>query len=563
MAGRIVVIGGVATGPKAASRARRRDPDAEITILEKGEALSYAGCGTPYYIAGKIRDYKELMMTPAEVVRDTAFFKNVKAIRVCNRTMADRIDRKGKTVEAVNLDTGERQSFPYDQLVLATGSLPLRPSLPGIDLKGVHVLSSLDDAIAIRRELDAGCKRTVIVGAGLIGMEVAEAFADRGARITIVELKDQVLPALLDPEIAALAAKHLAAKGVTVRTGVAVQAFRGDDRGRVDTVVTNQGDLPAELVLVAVGVRPNASLAREAGLAVGPWGGIVVDEFLRTSDPDIYAGGDCVENRHLLTGDPCYVPMGSTANKHGRVIGDNVTGGSTRYPGILGSTILKLFDFNIGATGLTERAARERGYDVVTASTPGPDRAHYYPGSMLLVLKGVADRATGKLLGVQAAGPGEASKRIDIAAVAISRGMSLGEIALADVCYAPPYSGAMDNLVHLVTTLENKIAGLAAGRSPMELQRMIETGADHVLLDVRTPAENKGSRIGDPRHLFIPLGKLRERLGELPRDKEIVAYCKTSLRGYEAVRILKGAGFENVSFLDGGIVAWPFAVEQG
>ncbi len=563
MGRRIVVIGGVAIGPKAASRARRRDPDAEITILEKGEALSYAGCGTPYYIAGRIRNYKELMMTPADVVRDTAFFKNVKAIRVCNRTLAERIDREAKAVRALNLDTGERMDFPYDRLVLATGSSPVRPPFPGIDLKGVNVLGCLEDAIAIRRQLDAGCRRTVIVGAGLIGMEVAEAFADRGARITVVELRDQILPALLDPEVAALAAQHLASKNVDVRTGVTVRSFAGDDQGRVEAVITDKGDFPADLVLVAVGVRPNASLAREAGLAIGPHGGIVVDEHLRTSDPDIFAGGDCAENRHLLTGEPVYVPMGSTANKHGRVIGDNVTGGSTRYPGILGSTIFKLFDFNIGATGLTERAARDRGYDVVAASTPGPDRAHYYPGSRLLFLKGVADRGTGRLLGLQAAGPGEASKRVDVAAIAISRGMTLGEIALSDVCYAPPYSGAMDNLVHLATTLENKIGGLATGRSPLELRRMMDAGEDHVLLDVRTPAENAESRIAHPRHVFIPLGKLRERLGELPRDREIVAYCKTSLRAYEAERVLKGAGFGKVSFLDGGIVSWPFAVEKG
>jgi NADPH-dependent 2,4-dienoyl-CoA reductase/sulfur reductase-like enzyme/rhodanese-related sulfurtransferase len=563
MAKKIVIIGGVSIGPKAAARARRRDPGAEITILEKGEALSYAGCGTPYYIAGKIHDYKELMMTPAGIVRDTAFFKNVKAIRVCNKTMAERIDRAGKVVQAVNVDTGERFEFPYDQLVVATGSMPVRPPLPGIDLQGVHVLSNLEEAVAIRKEMESGKRRVVIVGAGLIGMEVAEAFAERGAEITMVELKDQVLPALLDKEMAILVEKHLAAKKVAVRTGVTVQGFTGDGQGRVAQVATNHGDLPADLVLIAVGVKPNTRLAREAGLAIGPLGGIVVDERLRTSDPDIFAGGDCVENQHLLTGEPIYVPIGSTANKHGRVIGDNLTGGSTRYPGILGSTILKIFDYNVGATGLTERAARERGFDAVTTLTPGPDKAHYYPGAKLLVLKGVADRKTGTLLGVQAAGPGEASKRIDVAAMAISQRMTLGEIALADVCYAPPYAGAMDNLVHLATALENQVTGLAVSRSPLQVKRMIDDGEDFLLLDVRTPAEHMDVRIADPRHHFIPLGKLRERLGELPRDKEVIAYCKTSLRGYEAMRILKGAGFEKASYLGGGVAAWPFALVKG
>jgi NADPH-dependent 2,4-dienoyl-CoA reductase/sulfur reductase-like enzyme/rhodanese-related sulfurtransferase len=563
MGRKIVIIGGVSIGPKAAARARRRDPEAEITILEKGEALSYAGCGTPYYIAGKIGDHRDLMMTPAGIVRDTAFFRNVKAIRVCNRTMAERIDRGAKVVHAVNVDTGEGQEFRYDQLVIATGSLPVRPSLPGVEMQGVHVLGNLDEAVAIRKELETGKRRVVIVGAGLIGMETAEAFAERGAEITMVELKDHVLPALLDKEMAILVEKHLAAKKVTVKTGVTVEAFSGDDQGRVSRVVTNHGILPADLVLVAVGVRPNVTLARKSGLSIGTRGGIVVDEFLRTSDPDIFAGGDCVENRNLLTGKPIYVPMGSTANKHGRVIGDNLTGGSTRYPGILGSTILKIFDYNVGATGLSERAAREQGFDVVATMTPGPDKAHYYPGAKLLVLKGVADRKTGTLLGVQAVGPGEASKRIDVAAIAISRRMSLGEIALADVCYAPPFAGAMDNLVHLATALENQVTGLAVSRSPLQVKRMIDEGEDFVLLDVRTPAEHKDVRIADPRHHFIPLGKLRGHLGELPKNKEVIAYCKTSLRGYEAMRILKGAGFDNASYLDGGVAAWPYALEKG
>jgi NADPH-dependent 2,4-dienoyl-CoA reductase/sulfur reductase-like enzyme/rhodanese-related sulfurtransferase len=563
MGRKIVIIGGVSIGPKAAARARRRDPEAEITILEKGEALSYAGCGTPYYIAGKIGDHRDLMMTPAGIVRDTAFFRNVKAIRVCNRTMAERIDRGAKVVHAVNVDTGEGQEFRYDQLVIATGSLPVRPSLPGVEMQGVHVLGNLDEAVAIRKELETGKRRVVIVGAGLIGMETAEAFAERGAEITMVELKDHVLPALLDKEMAILVEKHLAAKKVTVKTGVTVEAFSGDDQGRVSRVVTNHGILPADLVLVAVGVRPNVTLARKSGLSIGTRGGIVVDEFLRTSDPDIFAGGDCVENRNLLTGKPIYVPMGSTANKHGRVIGDNLTGGSTRYPGILGSTILKIFDYNVGATGLSERAAREQGFDVVATMTPGPDKAHYYPGAKLLVLKGVADRKTGTLLGVQAVGPGEASKRIDVAAIAISRRMSLGEIALADVCYAPPFAGAMDNLVHLATALENQVTGLAVSRSPLQVKRMIDEGEDFVLLDVRTPAEHKDVRIADPRHHFIPLGKLRGHLGELPKNKEVIAYCKTSLRGYEAMRILKGAGFDNASYLDGGVAAWPYALEIG
>ncbi len=563
MGQRIVVIGGVSTGPKAAARARRRDPDAEITILEKGEMLSYAGCGTPYFLSGKIRDYKELMRTPAGVVRDGGFFRNVKAIAVFPRTMAEEIDRTRKVVIAVSTETGERREFPYDRLVIATGSLPSRPRIPGTDLSGVHVLGSIEDALAIRAEIAAGRNRLVILGGGLIGMEVAESLAEAGAQVTVVEVRDQLLPALLDREMALLVENYLLRKKVAVRTSTTVTRIVGDDQGRVTAVSTNREEIPADLVLLAVGVRPNASLAEKAGLATGPHGGIRVDGRMRTSDPDIFAGGDCVENRHRVTGGPVFAPMGSTANKHGRVIGDNLTGGDTEYPGVLGTTILKIFDFNVGATGLTERAARAAGFDPVCAITPGPDRAHYYPGAKPLFLKGVADRATGRLLGVQAAGPGEASKRLDVAALAIANRIPLDGIVLADLSYAPPYSNAMDNLVHLATTLENKIRGLAEACSPLELREMMDGGRDYVLLDVRTPAEFTEGRIADSRLAFIPLGKLRERLGDLPRDREIVAYCKTSLRGYEAMCTLKGAGFGKVRFLDGGLAAWPFEQQKG
>lgn len=563
MGRKIVIIGGVSTGPKAAARARRRDPEAEITILEKGEILSYAGCGTPYFIAGKIPDYKELMSTPVGVVRDSGFFRNVKAVTVRNRTLVERIDRAARTVTAVALDTGQRLEFPYDKLVIATGSVPVRPEIPGIELAGVHVLSNIEEALAIRGEIDAGRKRVAIVGGGLIGMEIAESLAERGAEVTVIELKEHVLPALLDAEMAALVQKHLAQKKVAVRTSTAVLGLKGDDQGRVTGVATDKGTVAADLVVVAVGVRPNVSLAREAGLSIGPLGGIAVDEFLRTSDPDILAGGDCVENRHLLTGEPHYAPMGSTANKHGRVIGDNLTGGRTRYPGVLGTVILKVFDFNVGATGLSEKAARAAGFDVVTALTPGPDRAHYYPGAKTLFLKGVADRRTGQLLGLQAAGPGEASKRIDAAALAIGHRISLEGIALADTAYAPPYANALDNLVHLATTLENKIAGLSDALSSAQVKAKIDRGEDFVMIDVRTPAEYQEMRIADPRHRFIPLGKLRERLPEIPKDKEIVTFCKTSMRGYEAHLTLKGAGFRDVKFMDGGVAAWPYELAKG
>ncbi len=563
MGKKIVIIGGVSTGPKAAARARRRDPDAEITILEQGKLLSYAGCGTPYFLGGKVNDYRELMCTPVGVIRDSSFFRNVKGITVHTGTVADRIDREGKTVRAFCRESGKARDFPYDHLVIATGARPIRPEISGLDLLGVHTLSNVEEALAIRKEIDLGRRKAVIVGGGLIGMEVAESLTERGADVTVVEVRDHVLPSLLDREIALLVEKHLAQKKVAVHTGTSVLSLSGDGEGRVATVRTSRGDIPADLVLVATGVRPNVALARDAGLAIGPLGGIVVDDTLRTSDPDIFAGGDCVENRHMLTRGPLFSPMGSTANKHGRVIGDNLTGGSTRYPGVLGTVILKIFDFNVGATGLSEKAARAAGFDTVAAVTPGPDRAHYYPGAKTIFLKGVVDRASGRLIGVQAAGPGESSKRIDMAALSIAHGIPLAGIALADTSYAPPYANALDNLVHLATTLENKMTGFSDAYTPLEVKEKIDRGEEFVMIDVRTPSEYRESRIDDPRHRFIPLGKLRDGMADLPKDREIVIYCKTSMRAYEALRTLKGAGFQTVRFMDGGLAMWPFDLAGG
>ncbi len=560
---KIVIIGGVSTGPKAAARARRRDADTEITILERGDLLSYAGCGTPYFLGGKVGDYKELMSTPVGVVRDAAFFRNVKGIAVHTRTVAERIDRKNKAVLVRHRDSGKSGVFPYDRLVLATGALPMRLDIPGIDLAGVHTLSTVEEAVAIRNEIDLGRRNAVIVGGGLIGMEIAESLTERGAAVTILEVRDQILPSLLDREMALLVEKHLGQKKVSVLTSTSVLSLSGDGEGRVAGVGTSRGLIPADIVLLAVGVAPNVALARECGLAIGPLGGISVDEHLRTSDPDIFAGGDCVENRHRITGEPVFAPMGSTSNKHGRVIGDNLTGGSTRYPGVLGTVILKIFDFNVGATGFSEKAARAAGFDPVTAITPGPDRAHYYPGAKTLFLKGVVDRRSGGLIGVQAAGPGEASKRLDMAALAIAHGIPLSGIAMADTSYAPPYANALDNLVHLATTLENKLNGLSDALTADQVKEKIDRGEEFLMIDVRTPAEYREARIEDPRHLFIPLGKLREGMADLPRDREIVAYCKTSMRGYEAHRTLKGAGFPNVKFLDGGLASWPFDLAKG
>lgn len=560
MNNRIVVIGGVACGPKAAARARRLDATTDITIIERGDLLSYAGCGMPYYIQGEIDTTDELMSTPAGAVRDGAFFKNVKAINCLSRTLAQSIDRSRKVVEVVSLESGQKTTIPYDKLVLAVGADAFVPPLHGADLKNVFRLNHPYDAEGIRNAAMEGCKNAVIIGAGLIGMEVAEALSTRGLNVSVVEMMDTVVPALLDDDMAHHLEKHLLSKGVRVYTGTRVESLEGDDAGKVTSVVTDKRNLDADLVLMAIGVRPNIALARDAGLDIGETGGILVNRCLQTSDPDIYAGGDCVESVNRLTGAPCYVPLGSTANKHGRIIGDNVTGGCSTFPGVLGTAIFKAFDFNVGRVGLSEKDCRRLGIPYLVALTPGPDRAHYYPTANPIVLKVISNAENGKLLGVQAVGTGDVAKRIDVAATALSFGAATRDLADIDLAYSPPYSSAVDLLAHAANVIDNKSRGVATGISPSELKTKIDSAADIVLLDVRSPSEVEAAPFKDQRVVNIPLGKLRVRLDELPKDKEIVAFCKISVRGYEAQRILNGEGFDNVSFLDGGMMAWPYSM---
>ncbi len=512
----------------------------------------------PYYIQGEIESTDELLSTPAGAVRDASFFKNIKDIHCLSRTLAEHIDSQGKLVEVVSLESGEKSVIPYDKLVLATGADSIVPRFSGFDLKNVFRLNHPHDAEGIRDAVLDGCRSAVIVGAGLIGMEVAEALATRGLSVTIVEMMDTVVSSLLDSEMAFHLEKHLHAKGVDVCTGSRVESIEGDDAGKVVAVNTDSRRLDADIVLLAIGVRPNVKLAHEAGLVIGKTGAIKVNEHLQTSDPNIYAGGDCVENINRLTGKPCYIPLGSTANKHGRIIGDNVTGGNSTFPGVLGTVIFKAFDFNVGRAGLSEKDCQDLGIPCVAALTPGPDRAHYYPTAKPMVLKLVAGADDGKLLGIQAVGTGDVAKKVDIVVTAISYGAAAHDLADLDLAYAPPYSAAVDLLAHASNVIDNKSKGVAASITPTELKRRLDAGEDIVLLDVRSPGEVETAPFNDSRVVNIPLGKLRARLSELTKNKEIVAFCKISVRGYEAQRILEGEGFRNVMFLDGGMMAWPY-----
>lgn len=550
---KIVVIGGTACGPKTAARARRCDPHAEITIVEQSENVSSATCGFPYYVGGMIKFRNSL-----DVVKP-AHFKNTLDIDVMTRAKALAIDRTGRNVRVAHLSSGEETSLPYDKLVIATGSTPIHLPCEGGDLGGIYPLWTMLDAVNVRRLIDERkMEKAVVVGSGLVGLEMAESLVAQGLHVTIVEALDWLLPKLIDFEIAAYGERELKKHGVDLMWGTRVMRFEGKD-GWVRRVITDKLALPADLVVSAVGTRPNAGLAADAGLKIGALGGICVDECLRTSDPDIYAGGDCVENINRITGKKMLAPMGSTANKHGRIIGTNITGGRETFPGVLGTAVVKAFDYSMARVGLTEAQALAEGYAIETSLVPGLDHAAYFPGARKMLLKLIADSKTGLVLGAQGVGPGEVAKRIDVLATAISFGAKVDDLANLDLAYAPPYNSAMDPVHSAANVIRNKRSGMAEAFTPAEVKGKIDAGEEFVLLDVRSLAEKENCFIDAAKQTqFIPLPDLRARVEEIPREAEIIVYCQTSIRAYQAQRILKGQGFRNVRFLDGSIAAWPY-----
>ncbi|QNB46101.1 pyridine nucleotide-disulfide oxidoreductase [Thermanaerosceptrum fracticalcis] len=559
MTNKYVIIGGVACGPKVAARLRRLDLDAEITIIEKGEILSYGGCGMPYYISDEVHDIKELWSTPVGVPRDVQFFKKVKNIEIMDRTLAQKINRTEKKVEVVRLETGEVQEISYDKLVLAVGGTPVDPPIPGKNLNNVYKLNHPYDAEGIKKAVGTGkIKNAVIVGGGLIGLEVAESLTKLGIKVVIVEMLDRVLPKMLDIEMASLLMHDMRVNGVDISVNNKVLSFEGDDQGNLKAVVTEQGTIEAQLALVSIGVRPNSKLAQEAGLEITDNDAIKVNEYLQTTDPDIYAGGDCVDNYHLILKKRVYTPLGDLANIHGRIIANNIAGTPEEFPGVLGTTICRVFDFNAGSVGLTEERARELHYDVVTVLAPGPDKAHFYPTAKTIFIKLVGNKKDGKIIGAQVIGPGDVAKRLNMLSLGLYYGITAKEMAKMDLAYAPPFAPAMDNLITAANIIQNKIDGIAKSISVLDVKKKLENNEDFILLDVRSPKEVEEMSLPYKNVVYIPLGVLREKYDQLPRDKEIIIFCKVSLRGYEAQRILEEKGFTNIKFMDGGIVSWPF-----
>ena len=529
---RILIVGGVAGGASAAARARRLSEDAEIVLFERGEHVSFANCGMPYHIGGVIADRDDLLIQTPEGLRKRY------RLDVRTRTEVLAIDRAARRVTVKDLATGVESAEPYDALVLSPGAEPVRPPLPGVDLAGVFTLRSLGDMDRIKRQVDERQPaRAVVIGGGYIGLEMTEALHRRGIAVTLVELAHQVFVAA-DPEMVAPVHQELKANGVDLRLGTSVASIAPGGAGlqvRLSTGETVDGGL----VILAIGVRPETKLAREAGLEIGKAGGILVDEHMRTSDPHIWAVGDAVEVRHFVSGLKAAIPLAGPANRQGRIAADDIFGRPSVYRDTQGTAICKVFDLAIGMTGLSEKALRQAGRPFEKIYVHPASHAGYYPGASSLSLKLLFDPKDGKILGAQAVGAEGVDKRIDVLAVAIRGGLTVDDLQDQELSYAPPFGSAKDPVNYAGFVASNA----RHGDGPIcHVEDVANPGPDQVLLDVRTPAEVEAGTIPGARN--IPLDQLRDRLGELPRDKEILVFCQVGLRGYLASRILAQHGLK-------------------
>ncbi|MDF2548050.1 MAG: dehydrogenase [Anaerosolibacter sp.] len=550
MGRKVLVIGAVAAGTKTAAKMKRENPKAEVVVVTKDEYISYAGCGLPYYIGGVIEEKKEL------VVKTPEDFKLLTGIDVFTKHEAVGVDKALKRVDVKDLSTGEMKHYTYDDLVIATGASPFVPPIEGRDLKGVFPVRTVNDAQAIRELVDQGAvKKAVVIGGGFIGLEVAENLHEKGIEVAIVELVPHILPPF-DEEMALYAQNYMVDQGVRIYTSEKVLSLTGE-ADNVRKVITDQREIEADLVIMSVGVRPNNQLAKEIGLALGPTGAIRVNEYMETSEKNIYAVGDCAENVNLITGQPAWYPMGSTANKMGRIAGINLAKGEKdSLKGVLGTTIVKLFKLNAGKTGLSERDAVKAGFEVETALVPANDRAHYYPGYREIITKLIVDKASHKILGAQVVGEGVVDKPIDIIATAITFGAKVEDLEKLDLAYAPPFSMAMSSTILAANVLSNKLTGRVKGIGPIEMRNRAK---ELQIIDVR----DEGSfMIGTiPGAVNIPSGELYMRAEELDKNKETVLVCKIGKNAYLAYLKLKELGFEQLRILEGGMNAYPFERE--
>ena len=547
---KVLIVGGVAGGASAAARLRRLDEKAEIIMFERGEYISFANCGLPYYIGGEINKKSALtLQTPQSF--NSRFNVDV---RVFNEVTA--IDPEKKQVTVHNVQTGEDYTESYDELILSPGAAPLVPKMDGVDDPRVFTLRNIPDTVKIRDYVEEEFPESaVVVGGGYIGVEMAENLKKAGLKVTIVELADHVI-APLDGDMAAEVHRYLRDQGVELMLGRAVQSM--EDKGGKLTLHLSEGEIETDMVILSVGVRPDTALAQSAGLELNPKGAIVVNEHMQTSKEHIYAVGDAIEIVDFVTGKKGYVPLAGPANKQGRIAADNICGIKSSYKNTLGSSVLKIFDMTVAMTGVNERAAQAAGLDYDKVYTYSQSHASYYPGGHGISIKTLYEKGTGKILGAQLVGYDGVDKRCDVIATAIRAGMTAYDLTELELCYAPPFGSAKDPVNFVGYVIENTLTGKVKNFFWNDVEKLPRDGSV-TLLDVRTPSEREVGHI--PGFIHIPLDELRQRAGELPQDKPVYIHCHSGLRSYLACRMLTGLGYDCYN-LSGGWRFYEIAVND-
>jgi len=553
----IVIIGGVAAGPKAAATLARRMPKAKITVLQKEKYMAYAGCGLPYLASGDIGSFKELTLTAWAVVKDYDYFKEAKGFELITEAEVIKIDRDKKAVTVKMIKKGETVEHHYDKLVIATGADPNEPSFPVVEHPNIRPFTRPDDAIHFRKTAEqGGIEKAIIIGGGFIGCEMAEAAGGLwGIETALIEKENQLLPHALDAEMSRIVERHLKKQDVEVILNAEIEKIDLDEEESPTIHIKGNNALTADYVLLCLGVKPETALARECGLDIGETGGILVNDNLQTSDPDIYAGGDCIESYNLVSGKKLYMPMGSLANTHGRIIAENIAGNKSVYPGTVGAFLLKVFDINVGTVGLSERAAADAGLNACFVWGTFADRPDYYPESKTFAMKIVYEEGTQRLLGLQAVGAGNIARHIDSFSLFLKNNSKTDDLFTLEHGYAPPYSEPQDPLHHLAGMAKAQQKGISF------ISPDIKSDEEIIWLDVREADQVEAMpwpfADSSKKQTFIniPLNDIRKRMNELNPDKKTVIICGRGPRAYQAVIILNEAGFKNLHILGGGALA--------
>lgn len=531
----VLVIGGVAAGTKTAAKLKRENRDFNVTLITKGENISYAGCGLPYYVGGVIEDKSDL------IVNTPKSFSELTQVEVKTSVEALEIDRDKKIVKAFDIQNKEEIIFNYDKLVIATGADPIKPPIEGIDLEGVYYMRTPDDAIAVREVVETNnVKRAVVVGGGFIGLEVAENLHEMGVKTTLVEAMDHIMPGF-DDEVSSYVENELIENGIMVLTGERLTSIEGDEK--VSKVRTDKRAMKADMIVMSVGIRANSNIAETCGLELEANKTIKVNEYMQTNDENIYAVGDCVTVKNILSGMPAWSPMGSSANKEGRCLAKTLAGKKTEFNGVLGTGIVKLLNLNAARTGLTEKEALNLGYNVESVLVPIDDKAHYYPDSKMIIIKLISDKDNKKVLGAQVFGEGNVDKHIDVISTAITFNATINDLQNLDLAYAPPFSTAIHPVGHAANVLLNKIDGDV---KTLRYEEFLNNQESYKLADVNKTPQLEGVT-------YIDLAQLNGKIDGFELDDKILLVCARGKRAYLAYNRMKHFGYKDVQVLEGGL----------